>query len=211
MTTDYLALGPGATKSCLTVAELGRRMARADATRIDRNGWRTGPGQIPKDEIDPFSGSGAKLSGGRYNPPNSFATAYIPMTKKVAGAEFLRMARVGHNCPPERLLPRFVYRVQLVSDDVLDLSDPAVRDILGIGIEQLIAADKRHPQLIGEIAHRLGFEVIVAPSVTNEGNVAVVLGAPAVRNLSGKQSDAWFTLSQVPTWTADPSRAAGIA
>lgn len=211
MTDDYLALGPGSTKSCLTVVELGRRLARVPNKKFQRHGWRTGPGQMSTDDIDPFNGSGAKLSGGRYNPRNSFATAYIPLTRSVAGAELLRMARVGQNMQAERLLPRFVYRVGISSNKALDLTNPRIRDHLGIGVEQLIGDDVRHPQLIGELAHQLGFEVIIVPSVTGCGNLAVVLGSPAIKGLASQQVEAWFDLKDVPTWHAPPALESGIA
>ena len=41
---------------------------------------------------DPLSGAGARLLGGRWNPPESFAVLYLGLALETVNAEFLRMA-----------------------------------------------------------------------------------------------------------------------
>jgi RES domain-containing protein len=46
--------------------------------------------QSPK--YDPLSGEGARMQGGRFNPPNSFPVLYLCSTAGCAAAEFMRFA-----------------------------------------------------------------------------------------------------------------------
>lgn len=118
-------------------------------------------------------GAGARAVGGRWNPPNSFATLYLGLSLEVVEAEFRRLAeRSGRN--PEDFLPRHLLRYEIRLDALLDLTDAAARKELGLSDAQLRSTDVRICQEIGEAAHHLGREGVLAPSATDAGEVLAV-------------------------------------
>jgi RES domain-containing protein len=127
---------------------------------------------IAKDR-HPLSGAGARLHGGRWNPPQSFSTLYLAFEQATVVAEFYRLAeRQGR--APEDFLPRQMYRYEITLATTLDLRPAAVRDSLGLTPDALRALDARHCRDVGAAAHCLGFEGIVAPSATGIGTVVAV-------------------------------------
>jgi RES domain-containing protein len=123
--------------------------------------------------IHPLNTTGAQTQGGRWNPPNSFPALYLALTHETAAAEFYRRAE-GENLAPEDLLPRRLhqYRVQLSA--VLDLTNVDVRNALGISEDDITSDDRSFCNSLGDAAHYVGFEGILAPSATGAGDVLVV-------------------------------------
>lgn len=121
----------------------------------------------------PLSGAGARLQGGRWNPPNSFATLYLALDEATAVAEFHRMAqRAG--LAAEDFMPRRLYRIALELHAVVDLTAapselPDALAELDFQARDLIAS-----QALGEAAEHLGREAVRAPSATGSGNVLAV-------------------------------------
>ena len=75
---------------------------------------------------DPRSGLGAKIHGGRWNPPDSWPTIYLGFSEATVRAEWARAAsRQGLTL--EDFLPRDLYAFDLELAEVLDLRDPAAR------------------------------------------------------------------------------------
>lgn len=121
----------------------------------------------------PLSGAGARLHGGRWNPPDSFATLYLALDRDTTVREFARLAaRQGR--APEDFLPRRMYRYELMLGAVLDLRDAAARASLELADADLLAADAARCREVGEAAHYLGLEAILAPSATGSGTVLAV-------------------------------------
>jgi RES domain-containing protein len=180
---------------CLTSAELLRRLAQLPFASIDRHGWRhVGPARNPR------SGEGARALGGRFNAPDSFPGIYVALRPAVCGAEFFRLA-AAQNMPPADLLPRFVFRFTLHSDRVLDLRDPGVRASLELEADQVTDANRGQAQLLGELARGLGFDIILSPSATGAGDIAVIFqGGPADEHLHPELVSSWFQLRDVPGW-----------
>jgi RES domain-containing protein len=90
------------------VDELGPARYAGMAYRHQAVGW------------NPLSGAGARIQGGRWNPPYSFATIYLAAERETAVAEFHRMAaRSGRRS--EDFLPRRVYRFELRLHRLVDL------------------------------------------------------------------------------------------
>lgn len=59
-----------------------------------------------------LSGAGARSLGGRWNPPESFATLYLADSKATVEAEFRRMvSRQGLH--PGAFLPRRIHRIEV--------------------------------------------------------------------------------------------------
>lgn len=121
----------------------------------------------------PLSGAGARLHGGRWNPPDSFATLYLALERQTTVSEFYRLAaRQGRS--PEDFLPRRMYRYEVALSAVLDLRDPAARASVELGEAELRANDAAKCQQVGEAAHYLGLEGILAPSATGKGKGTVL-------------------------------------
>jgi RES domain-containing protein len=53
----------------------------------------------------PLSGSGARSQGGRWNPPESFATLYLGLDRDTVVNEFFRLVRRSNRAPQD-FLPR---------------------------------------------------------------------------------------------------------
>lgn len=121
----------------------------------------------------PLSGSGARLHGGRWNPPDSFSTLYLALERETTVNEFYRLAtRQGR--APEDFLPRRMYRYEVALSAVLDLRDPAARASLNLSDPELRANDASKCRQIGESVHYLGLEGILAPSAAGEGTILAV-------------------------------------
>ncbi len=121
----------------------------------------------------PLSGAGARSFGGRWNPPDSFATLYLALERETAVREFLRLARrVGR--APDDFLPRRFYRFSFELSGLLDLREAKARAAVGLS-DVSIAGENLGPcQAVGEAAHRLGREGVIAPSATGAGTVLAV-------------------------------------
>jgi RES domain-containing protein len=122
---------------------------------------------------NPLSGAGARINGGRWNPRDSFSVLYLGLTRATVDAEFERMARRMGRSTEDFLPRRFVaYTLRLAS--VLDLRpDSALADV-GLSMADLASDDLVKCQQVGEAAHYLGLEGILAPSATSRGVVLAV-------------------------------------
>jgi RES domain-containing protein len=120
----------------------------------------------------PLSGAGARSLGGRWNPPQSFATLYLGDRESTVEAEFRRMA-ARQGLHPSQFLPRRIYRLAVELQAVVDLTHPESLS-QEFGEVDLISDDLSVTQSIGEAAQYLGREAILAPSAAGEGNVLAV-------------------------------------
>jgi RES domain-containing protein len=127
--------------------------------------------QSPK--YDPLSGEGARMQGGRFNPPNSFAVLYLCSTAGCAAAEFMRFA-TDHPIGPAGFLPRSLYRYTVDFSNVLDLTDPATLDHLDVVATRLVQEDRTLTHQIGELAHQLLYQGVLNGSAAGVDNVLSV-------------------------------------
>lgn len=120
-----------------------------------------------------LSGEGARALGGRWNPPASFPVLYTSPSPDVLMAEIVRKAR-KEGFPPEQLLPRrlITYEVELLR--VLDLTDPRIQKATGLHLPVFTDDDIRLCQAIGEAAHYMGFEGVLAPSAATSGDMLAI-------------------------------------
>jgi RES domain-containing protein len=114
-----------------------------------------------------LSGAGARIFGGRWNPPNLVSTLYLAQPREACVGEFHRMA-AGQAAGASSFLPRPVHHIQVTGLPVVDLTDDGLGDV-GLS-ETDIAADDFGPcQLVGEAVHFLGAAGLVASSATGRG------------------------------------------
>lgn len=116
-----------------------------------------------------LSGEGARANGGRWNPPASFPVLYTSPSVDVAMAEVVRKAkRAGF--APEDLMPRRLVTYEIDLQRVLDLSGERNRELTGFSFEVVTDDDVRICQAIGEAAHYIGLEAVLAPSAAASGS-----------------------------------------
>lgn len=152
--------------------------------------------QAPR--YDPRSGAGARLNGGRFNPPDSFPVLYLCSTAACAVAE-LRRAAERHPIGVSGFLPRTLYRYEIELTSVLDLTDSDTLGHLGLSPEQLVDEDRSVTQQIGEISHQFGFQAVLNASATGVDAVLAVF----IDNLHSGRLDfaveaEWQTLGDLP-------------
>jgi RES domain-containing protein len=70
--------------------------------------------------------------------------------------------------------PRRLATIRVRLSRVLDLTNEQVRVALGVSETDLTADDPVIPRAIGETAHHLGYEAILAPSAAGRGRVLAV-------------------------------------
>jgi RES domain-containing protein len=146
---------------------------------------------------NPLSGVGARLHGGRWNPPDSFSTLYLALERETTIGEFYRLAR-RQGRAPEDFLPRRMYRYSVALAAVLDLRGPAVRADLELSDAELKATDANRCRLIGEVAYQLELEGILAPSAAAEGTVLAVF-------FDRLRADSHLRDLDYESWTAPPA------
>ena len=122
---------------------------------------------------NPKAGTGARIHGGRWNPPNSFATLYLGLDVETVAAEFARAAR-KQGLSPEQFLPRELCTIRVSLSALLDLRGEESRAAIGLSDEQLRADEPASCRGVGEAAHYLGLEGVLAPSATGAGTVLAV-------------------------------------
>lgn len=122
---------------------------------------------------DPLATAGARIRGGRWNPPESFGTLYLALDRDTVIAEFHRLA-ARQGLRPGDLLPRDLHQFRVRLEAVLDLRSDNALEAVGLDLTR-VRSDNRAPcQAVGEAAHYLGIEAILAPSATGSGDVLAV-------------------------------------
>ncbi len=70
--------------------------------------------------------------------------------------------------------PRRLSTIRVRLSRVLDLTRPDVCAALGVIEDDLTAGEVALPQSIGEAAHHLGYEAVLAPSAAGDGSVLAI-------------------------------------
>jgi len=115
-----------------------------------------------------LSPEGSGLYGGRYNPKRAFEALYCGEGPAVCWAE-VRKTTGGR-----RLGPFVLASVMVKLQRVLDLTDHAVLQRLGLRPEDLVASDWAHTQELGRLARQAGFEALLVPSAAPPGRNLVL-------------------------------------
>jgi RES domain-containing protein len=178
-----------------TIAELVAAIDGLPHTAWSGRAFRHVAPQYP-----PLSGEGARINGGRWNPPNSFATLYLGLSRETVVAEFNRMA-TKFGLATSAFLPRVFYGYDVVISDALDLRAVDAREALRLDSRALAGDPPLLCQQIGEAALTGGREAILAPSATGLGEaMALYIGrlGPGTR-LSPEELERWETPPLLPT------------
>jgi RES domain-containing protein len=137
---------------------------------IDRLGFQKWSGltyRHTSPNRNPLSGAGARIFGGRWNPPELVSTIYLASPRAACVGEFHRMA-AGQASGAKSFLPRTIHHIQVVDLPVLDLSGDRLSDV-DLTIDDIADDDWSSCQVVGEAAHFLGAAGLVAPSATGAG------------------------------------------
>ena len=121
----------------------------------------------------PTSGAGARQFGGRWNSPDSFPVIYTAISEETARAEFIRLAARSNRNIAE-FLPRHLYTLEVNLTSLLDLRPGNALRTVNLAVDDMFADDLRSCQLVGDAAHKLGREGILAPSATSTGPVLAI-------------------------------------
>lgn len=122
---------------------------------------------------DPLATTGARIRGGRWNPPESFGTLYLALDRDTVIAEFRRFAS-RQGLRPADFLPRDLHRFRVRLGASLDLRDADSLEAVGLDITRVKSNDRGPCQAVGEAAHDLKLEGILAPSATGHGAVLTI-------------------------------------
>ena len=143
----------------------------------------------------PISGEGARVHGGRWNPPQSFPTLYLALDRPTVLAELKRTA-LRFGIAPEGLLPRAVYRCDIAIRQCLDLRDQGNREQVGLSLDAIRSEDPRRCQGVATAAHYLGLEGLIAPSAAGAGSTIAIFTDRLLADSCVEPRDAeiWSTL-----------------
>lgn len=119
------------------------------------------------------SGEGARQAGGRWNPPDTFPVLYTGLNEPAVVEEFYRLADRS-SLPAESFLPRTLCVIEVELQAVLDLRSEESLSRVGLTMDQLRSYSMRECQAVGNAAHRLRLEGILAPSATGVGEVLAI-------------------------------------
>jgi hypothetical protein len=83
---------------------------------------------------------------------------------------------------------RRVGRARLSDLRVLDLTDPHVRELLGVTIDELVSDDLSRCQSLAVEAREAGFDGILAPSAALDGEITLALFSSAISKVTAEHS-----------------------
>jgi len=168
------------------------RVADAPRSAFAGTGWRhLGPLH------DPLSGEGARLNGGRFNPPDSFAVLYLCTSRPCAVAEMRRLGE-RQGIGVENLLPRVLYRYEIQLERVLDLTAAEDARRVGISRQVLTGPDWSECQALGVVAHALGIQAIRSPSAAGVDDVlAVFVQHIGIGTVEPSLAQEWHSISDL--------------
>jgi RES domain-containing protein len=153
--------------------ELRERLSALRQRRISLNLWRA-----VREPYETLSTRGARLRGGRWNPPGVPAL-YASFDPTTVRAELARVAAM-RGLPEESIYPVRLAQLAL-SAPVIELIDAETLRELGVDAPLTVLAPREQTQRIGAAAAGLGIETLIVPSVASRANNAVIFPD----NLSG--------------------------
>jgi RES domain-containing protein len=122
----------------------------------------------------------------RYNRVGEPGVWYASFTERGAWAELFRHWGQDEISPFE--VRRRVGRARVEGLAVLDLTDPEVRDELGVAEDELIADDVTRCQQLAADARDAGFDGLLAPSGALDGETTLAVFASAMGKVASEHS-----------------------
>lgn len=98
---------------------------------------------------------------------------------------------------PQDFLPRHLHRYGLQLSSLVDLREPGARSAVGLKDHELRSNNPVLCQEIGESAHLLGAEGVIAPSATESGTVIAVF-------IDRLEADSIVSARDFEEWVAPP-------
>ncbi|WP_110853793.1 RES domain-containing protein [Georgenia satyanarayanai] len=123
---------------------------------------------------DPLSGAGARIFGGRWNPPGVFGAIYLAHPVAACMAELARMASSQDLTVSDFLRARggrTLHTIDVRELSVLDLRTEAAQAQVGLELTDITDEDRTACQAVGHAAHFLGLGGVLTPSATGVGLV----------------------------------------
>lgn len=154
---------------------------KVPARRISGVFWHQGAiGRPLRSFISPSPGDG------RYHREGGAGAWYASSKERAAWVELFRHHTSTELSPLE--VRRRVGKVEVRNVDVLDLTDPVVRDALGVDEDDLIDDDIGLCQEIAGAARSAGFSGILAPSASLSGEQTLVVFPTGMRKVREEHS-----------------------
>jgi RES domain-containing protein len=132
---------------------------------------------------DLATGAGAKVSGGRWNPPGSFHTIYASLDPETAMSEALAHFR-RFRIPLTSAMPRVFAALSVQLTRVLDFRLGSVRRTLRVSVRRFSGeawwqkqklGEEALTQAIGRLAWEAGWEGILVPSAAHRGSTNLIV------------------------------------
>jgi RES domain-containing protein len=139
------------------------------------------PRYANKDDL--LTGAGSKTAGGRWNPPNSFRTIYTSLDPHTALDEVLAHF-VYYRLPIARAMPRVIVALETCFQRILNLTNSAIRRLLGVSERRLRDEPWRTmqkkgrealTQALGRLAFDAGWEGILVSSAASKNGVNLII------------------------------------
>lgn len=150
-----------------TSRPLRERLADLPSRRRSHDCWRA-----TRVDRDPLGTTGARLNGGRWNPPG-LAVLYASLEPETVRAEFVQNAE-RRGVPESGIYPLRLARLRVHAKTV-DLTRPDRLEALGMDAPVLTLAAVRNTQRIGRAAAAAGIEALLVPSAAAPGRNLVIL------------------------------------
>ena len=177
------------------MVDLVELVSTAPRRGLDAVGFRQ---QSPA--YDPLSGEGARIHGGRFNPPNSFPVLYLCSTQGCAAAELTRFAS-SHPIGLSGFLPRKLWRYEISLTNVLDLTEEETLDHLRLEVSELVEEDRTVTHQLGEIAHQFGYQAVRNASAAGLDDViAVFIENLRSGVLNPSEDSVWNEVADIPVF-----------
>lgn len=119
-----------------------------------------------------MSGAGARIFGGRWNPPEVVATIYVATTETGCRLELERL--LASQARGSVSFPRQLHRLTLTDIVAVNLTSDAALDAVGLSPADVEDDDWSACQAVGNAVQYLGAQALRARSATCDGDISAL-------------------------------------